>query len=77
MASSKFEIEEHVAVISEKENGWKKELNLVSWYGNEAKYEVREWNEDRTKMGKGVSLSKDDLRSLRDILNGLEVLDDE
>ena len=54
----KFEILEHLCDLTDKtEKGWKRELNIVSWNGGEAKYDVRDWNEDHTKMGKGVSLT--------------------
>lgn len=32
-----FEIVEHIGVLSEKKNGWKKEVNLVSWNGGDPK----------------------------------------
>ena len=31
MADIKYEIKEKLGTISESTNGWKKELNLVSW----------------------------------------------
>ena len=33
MSEFKFEIEEHLIVLSENEKGWKKELTRVSWNG--------------------------------------------
>jgi hypothetical protein len=48
--------------------GWTKELNLVSWNGREAKYDIREWSEDHQKMGKGVTLGKDEARVLVGLL---------
>ncbi len=54
----KYEIKEHLEDLGEaNEKGWKKELNIVSWNGGEEKYDIRSWNEDHTKMGKGISLS--------------------
>ena len=43
MADIKYEIKETIAVIAESAKGWKKELNLISWNGKEAKYDLREW----------------------------------
>lgn len=68
MADIKFEIIEKVGVLSESAKGWKKELNLISWNGNDPKYDIREWSEEHDKMGKGVTLTKDELRELKRIL---------
>lgn len=62
MGDIKFEILEHILDLSEPNGkGWKKQLNIVSWNGNMKKYDIREWNEDHTRMGKGVTLSYEEL----------------
>ena len=53
----KFEITQHIATLSINKSGWTKALNLVSWNGKDAKYDIREWSPDHDKMGKGVTLS--------------------
>ena len=68
MADIKFEIKETLGVLSESAKGWKKELNLVSWNDKEAKYDIREWSPDHTKMGKGITLTKEELDKLREVL---------
>ena len=73
MADIKFEIEKELGVIAESAKGWKKELNLVSWNGKEAKFDLREWSQDHEKMGKGVTLSNDELRALKELLNNIEI----
>jgi len=73
MAEIKYEIEENVGVLSEGSKGWTKELNLISWNGREAKFDIREWDPEHVKMGKGVTLSKEELKKLRDILNGIDL----
>lgn len=69
MVSIKFEIKETLGVVSESAKGWKKELNLISWNGNEPKYDLREWSPEHEKMGKGITLTKEELLNLKDILN--------
>lgn len=64
MAELKFEIIDHIKVLSEKKSGWKKELCLVKWGENEAKYDVRDWSEDYEKCGKGITLSEEEAREL-------------
>lgn len=73
MADIKFEIKETVGVIAESAKGWKKELNLISWNGKEAKYDLREWSPEHEKMGKGVTLSNDELKALKELLNSIEI----
>jgi hypothetical protein len=69
----KFEIKQNVGTVSESSKGWTKELNLVSWNDKEAKYDLRDWDPAHEKMGKGVTLSQDELRKLRDILNEMNL----
>ena len=73
MDDIKFEIKETVGVIAESSKGWKKELNLISWNGKEAKYDLREWDLEHKKMGKGVTLTSDELKTLKDLLNTIEI----
>ena len=57
MAEFTFEIEEKLLVLSENDKGWTKELNRVSFNGAPAKYDIRTWSPDYSKMGKGIILS--------------------
>ncbi len=67
-----FEIIETLGVLSTSTKGWTKELNLISWNGREPKYDIREWSSEHDKMGKGVTLSKDELDALKGILEKRE-----
>lgn len=71
MADIKFEIKESIGVISEGSKGWTKELNLVSWNDRDPKYDIREWSPDHQKMGKGVTLTIDEVRTLKALLEGV------
>ncbi len=73
MAGIKFEIEENFGIISNSSNGWSKELNLVSWNDRPAKFDIRDWDEDHQKMGKGITLSIDEVRELKKILNNIDL----
>lgn len=68
MAELKFEITEHIAVLSESSKGWTKELNLISWNDPEPKYDIRDWSPNHEKMGKGVTLSSEEFNILKEIL---------
>ncbi len=73
MAEIKFEIKETTGVLSESAKGWKKELNLISWNDKEPKYDIRDWDSEHNKMGKGVTLSVEELKKLKEILNDMEL----
>lgn len=73
MADIKYDIVKKIGVLSKAGSGWSKELNLVSWNDREPKYDIRDWSADGAKMGKGVTLSKDELLALREILNKMEL----
>ena len=64
----KYEITEELGVLSENEKGWRKELNLVSWNEREPKYDIRDWNEDHTRMSKGITLTAEEAEVLKNIL---------
>lgn len=68
MADIKYEIKKEIGVLSESSKGWRKELNLVSWNGAKPKYDLREWAPEHEKMGKGVTLTEEELRNLKDLL---------
>lgn len=73
MAEIKFEIEKEIGTISESSKGWTKELNVISWNGKEAKFDLRDWAHGHEKMGKGVTLSSDELKQLKELLNNMNL----
>ena len=68
MAELKFEITEHLGVLSQNAKGWTKELNKISWNEREPKWDIREWNPDHTRMGKGVTLSEESCSTARSLM---------
>jgi hypothetical protein len=73
MADIKYDIVNKIGVLSTAGSGWVKELNLISWNDRPPKFDIRDWSADGQKMGKGVTLSVEELRTLRDLLNGMEL----
>ncbi|MEP6894889.1 MAG: YdbC family protein [Chloroflexota bacterium] len=73
MSEIKYEIIQNIAVLSFSTSGWSKELNLISWNDREPKYDIRDWSPDHEKMGKGVTLSAEELFALRELLNSIEI----
>lgn len=73
MADIKYEIEKEIGIISESAKGWTKELNLISWNGKKAKYDLRDQASEHEKMGKGITLTIDELKTLKKLLNEIEI----
>jgi hypothetical protein len=72
MSEIKFEITKKIGVLSQTASGWSKQLNLIRWNDRDPKYDLREWSPDGEKMGKGVTLSKEELLALKELLNSIE-----
>lgn len=68
MADIKYEIKKEIGVISENSKGWKKEINLISWNDGTPKYDIRDWAPGREKMGKGITLTEDELKKLKELI---------
>lgn len=64
----KYDIVEEIGVLSENAKGWRKELNLISWNGTKPKFDIRDWAPEHEKMGKGVTLSEEELAALKSII---------
>lgn len=65
----RYDIVEEIGVLSENAKGWRNELNLISWNGATPKYDIREWAPEHEKMGKGVTLTKEELEALKKLIS--------
>lgn len=64
-----FDIVEELGALSERnENGWQMECNVVAWNDGTPKVEIRPWNEDHSRCGKGIRLTDDEAQKLGEIL---------
>ena len=68
----RFEIVKSMGVLSVNAKGWNKEINLVSWNGRDAKYDIREWNPEHSKMGRGITMTEEEISNLSQILSESE-----
>lgn len=69
MADIKYDIIKEMGVLSENSKGWRKEINLISWNEAAPKYDIRDWSPEHEKMGKGVTLTEEEIETLKNILN--------
>lgn len=65
----KCEIIREIGVLSTSNSGWDTVLSLVAWNDNEPKYDLRDWNPDRSRCGKGKTFSLDEIFELKKILD--------
>lgn len=73
MAEFKYEVTQEHGILPESLKGWTKELRSISWNDKEAKYDLREWAPDDEKMGKGITLSTEELIKLKELLNNMDL----
>lgn len=67
-----YEIVKRIAVLSRYGNTTK-ELNLISYRGKPAKYDLRSWvyNGVDVTLGKGITLSEEEMENLRKAIQAL------
>lgn len=69
----KYDVVEKIGEISVNSRGWPREINLISWNGYPAKYDIRDWSPDHDRMAKGLTFTAEELGNLREILNKLDL----
>ena len=68
MSDVKYVIIKKRGILSESTKGWTKELNLISWNGGTPKYDIRDWSPNHEKMGKGITLTDEEAKKLKELL---------
>ena len=53
-----YQIHECVGVLRKSNNGWTRELNVISWNGSAPKFDIRERDPLHEKMTKGITFTK-------------------
>jgi len=75
MSDFKFEIVKKIGVLSESSNGWKKEVNIISWNERKPKLDIRDWDENHERMGKGITLTREEAENLKEIIKDMDMTD--
>jgi hypothetical protein len=66
----RFNLMEHIGVLSQKDNGWTREVNIVAWNDGPGKVDIREWDPEHKRMTKGVTLFEEEAERLAEVLAG-------
>ena len=64
MKDIQYEIVKEIAVLSQNDSGYTKEINRISWNGNEPKYDIRSFSPNREKCRKGITLTESEVKNL-------------
>lgn len=67
-----YEVVKNIGVLKTTENVTT-EINLISFNGGEPKYDIRKWDKVNNKMYKGITLSKEEMKILKLLLNSEEI----
>ncbi|HEL1584679.1 TPA: hypothetical protein TXJ06_001416 [Streptococcus suis] len=67
----KFEVIQPIAVLSTDRNGWKKEVNMVSFNDKAPLLDIRKWSPNG-RMSKGIALKKEEAQALKEVLQQLD-----
>lgn len=73
MTEIKFDILQELGAIGQGSKGWIREVNIISWNNRKAKIDIRDWDNEHEKMGKGITFSNDELKALKSLLNSLDI----
>ncbi len=68
-----YVIYRHIGNLSKSNNGWVKELNFISWNNREPVYDIRTWNQDHTRYGKGIMITPKQILILKELLSEIDI----
>lgn len=68
MKEIQYEIIKEIAVLSRRDGGYTKEINLIAWNGNAPKIDIRSFSPNREKCGKGITLTAEEAAALLEAL---------
>lgn len=64
-----YEIVQHLGRLSESEGStWAIEVNIIRYNGGAPKLDIRRWSLEERRMGKGIALSYEEAKRLKDLL---------
>lgn len=65
-----YQVVRSIGILAEYSSGWTKEVNMISWNGGTAKYDIRDWAPDHNTMSRGITMHEDEVKALLEVMNG-------
>lgn len=65
-----YQVVRSIGILAEYSSGWTKEVNMISWNGGAAKYDIRDWAPDHNTMSRGITMHEDEVKALLEVMNG-------
>lgn len=62
-----YEIKSELGCLREFPNGWRKLVQIVNWNNSSDKIDIRDWDENKTHMTRGITLTFDEFKKLKSI----------
>lgn len=69
----KYEIVKNLGSLGEGSKGWKKEVNIIKWNDRPGKIDIRSWSGEHQKMGKGITMSKAELKAFMELFKNIDM----
>ena len=68
-----YNILKDYGVLGDPEKKIAKHLVLIEWGDKDAKYDIRGWDENFEKMSKGITLTRQEMKDLKELLNNMDL----
>ena len=73
MANLSFEIQKSFGVLSKNDKEWQKEINIVRWHENRPKLDIRDWDSEHKKMGRGITFTPEEVEKAIEVFKSIDV----
>jgi hypothetical protein len=68
-----FDIIRTIGELGVSGKGWKREVSIVSWNSRKPKIDIRDWDATHEHMSKGITLSKNEAKALKALLDSVDI----
>ncbi|MBE7065972.1 MAG: hypothetical protein E7385_00290 [Ruminococcaceae bacterium] len=69
----KYVVKLRLGELSKGKNGWSKQANIIKWNNGLFKLDIRDWNNDKQQMRRGVTLTKSEAERLISLLKNIDM----
>ena len=73
MAELSYKIIHHYGILGKNHREWTKEVNIVEWRNQKPKLDIRDWEPEHKKMGRGITLKPDEAENLKYLFKDIDL----